>query len=80
MPVDYDPAVARERSTWTAVGRRGVCFKRLDDPYSGGVRSWRKHTVRVTTAALIGTVTPPLTAPRGALVRGGEVVPLRFLS
>ncbi|WP_258573801.1 hypothetical protein [Streptomyces sp. KM273126] len=44
------------------------------------MRSWRKHKVRVTTAALIGAVTGPLTAPRGALVRGGEVVPLRFVS
>ncbi|MFI1735796.1 hypothetical protein ACH40E_42740 [Streptomyces acidicola] len=68
MPVDYDPAVAREWpawTAWTAVGADGVCFKRLDEPYSGGVRSWRKYKVRVTTAALIGAVTRPLTAPVG---------------
>ncbi|MFJ9587806.1 DNA ligase-like domain-containing protein [Streptomyces acidicola] len=80
MPVDYDPAVAREWPAWAAVGAGGVCFKRLDEPCSGDVRSWRKYKVRVTTEALIGAVTGPLTAPRGALVRGGEVVPLRFLS
>lgn len=66
-PSTTDPALAREWS-WTAAGVEGLCFKRLEEPYRGGVRSWRKYKVRVTTEAVIGAVTGSFTAPRTLLL------------
>jgi ATP-dependent DNA ligase len=62
------PALAREWLSWTAVGVEGLCFKRLEESYRGGVRSWRKYKVRVTTEAVIGAVTGSLAAPRTLLL------------
>lgn len=45
----------------------GLCFKRLDEPYRP-VRSWRLYKVRVTTEAIVGTVTDSLAAPRTVLM------------
>ncbi|WOT39562.1 ATP-dependent DNA ligase [Streptomyces coeruleorubidus] len=67
-PSTTAPALAEEWLTWTAAGVEGLCFKRLEDSYRGGVRSWRKYKVRVTTEAVIGEVTGPLTAPRTLLL------------
>jgi ATP-dependent DNA ligase len=67
-PSTTDPAVAREWLSWTAAGVAGLCFKRLNEPYRGAVRSWRKYKVRVTTEAMIGAVTGSLTAPRTLLL------------
>jgi ATP-dependent DNA ligase len=53
---------------WTAAGVEGLCFKRLEESYRGGVRSWRKYKARVTTEAVIGAVTGPLAAPRTLLL------------
>ncbi|GGW71721.1 hypothetical protein GCM10010320_61800 [Streptomyces caelestis] len=46
----------------------GLCFKRLEESYRGGVRSWRKYKVRVTTEAVIGAVTRSLAAHRTLLL------------
>ncbi|MFE7935531.1 ATP-dependent DNA ligase [Streptomyces sp. NPDC057456] len=67
-PSTTDPALAREWLSWTAAGVEGLCFKRLNEPYRGGVRSWRKYKVRVTTEAVIGAVTGSLAAPRTLLL------------
>ncbi|GAA2281967.1 hypothetical protein GCM10010145_61860 [Streptomyces ruber] len=67
-PSTTDPAVAREWPAWTAAGLESLVFKRLDEPYRGGARSWRKYKVRVTTEAVIGAVTGSLTAPRTVLL------------
>lgn len=67
-PSTTDPALAREWLEWTAAGVEGLCFKRLEESYRGGVRSWRKYKVRVTTEAVIGAVTGSLTAPRTLLL------------
>ncbi|WP_225840561.1 ATP-dependent DNA ligase [Streptomyces sp. NK08204] len=45
-----------------------LCFKRLDEPYVGGARLWRKYKVRVTTEAVIGAVTGSLAAPQTVLL------------
>ncbi|MFF6954686.1 ATP-dependent DNA ligase [Streptomyces iakyrus] len=66
-PSTTDPALAREWLSWTAVGVEGR-FKRLEESYRGGVRSWRKYKVRVTTEAVIGAVTGSLAAPRTLLL------------
>lgn len=42
-PSTTDPVVARGWLEWTAAGVEGLCFKRLDEPYVGGARSWRKY-------------------------------------
>jgi ATP-dependent DNA ligase len=41
-PSTTDPAAARGWLEWTAAGLEGLCFKRLDEPYTGGARAWRK--------------------------------------
>jgi ATP-dependent DNA ligase len=66
-PSTTDPAVAREWLAWTAAGLEGLCFKRLNEPYRPA-RSWLKYKVRVTTEAVVGAVTGPLTAPRTLLL------------
>jgi ATP-dependent DNA ligase len=45
-----------------------LCFKRLDEPYRGGTRLWRKYKVRVTTEAVVGAITGSLTVPRTVLL------------
>ncbi|TKS96326.1 ATP-dependent DNA ligase [Streptomyces lasalocidi] len=67
-PSTTDPAVARGWLEWTAAGLEGLCFKRLNEPYTGGARTWRKYKVRTTTEAIIGAVTGPLQAPRTVLL------------
>nr|AOE46842.1 polydeoxyribonucleotide synthase [Streptomyces antibioticus] len=67
-PSTTDPAVARGWLEWTAAGLEGLCFKRLDEPYVRGSRSWRKYKVRATTEAIVGAVTGSLTAPRTVLL------------
>ncbi|MEU3297417.1 ATP-dependent DNA ligase [Streptomyces longwoodensis] len=67
-PSTTDPAVARAWLKWTAAGLEGLCFKRLDQPYTGGVRAWRKYKVRTTTEAIIGAVTGTLEPPRTVLL------------
>ncbi|MDX3314528.1 ATP-dependent DNA ligase [Streptomyces sp. NPDC054884] len=67
-PSTTDPALAREWLEWTAAGVAGLCFKRLEESYRGGVGSWRKYKVRVTTEAVIGAVTGSLAAPRTLLL------------
>jgi ATP-dependent DNA ligase len=67
-PSTTDPARAREWLEWTQAGLEGLCFKRLDEPYRGGTRSWRKYKVRVTTEAVVGAITGSLTAPRTVLL------------
>jgi hypothetical protein len=67
-PSTTDPAVARGWLQWTAAGLEGLCFKRLNEPYTGGARTWRKYKVRTTTEAIIGAVTGPLQAPRTVLL------------
>ncbi|MCM3300497.1 hypothetical protein M4D73_20090 [Streptomyces pseudogriseolus] len=42
-PSTTDPALAREWLSWAAAGVEGLCFKRLEESYRGGVRSWRKY-------------------------------------
>ncbi|MFD6171107.1 DNA ligase-like domain-containing protein [Streptomyces coeruleorubidus] len=37
-PSTTDPAVARKWLEWTAAGVEGLCFKRLEESYRGGVR------------------------------------------
>ncbi|MEU3550618.1 ATP-dependent DNA ligase [Streptomyces longwoodensis] len=69
-PSTIDPAVARGWLEWTAAGLEGLCFKRLDQPWIGGARTWRKYKVRTTTEAVIGTVTGPVEAPRTVLLGG----------
>ncbi|MEU2269823.1 ATP-dependent DNA ligase [Streptomyces olindensis] len=64
-PSTTDPALAREWLSWTAAGVEGLCFKRLEEAYRGGVRSWRKYKVRVTTEAVIGAVTGSWSLVRG---------------
>ncbi|MEU3490640.1 hypothetical protein [Streptomyces massasporeus] len=66
-PSTTDPALARQWLSWTAAGVEGLCLKRLEESYRGGVRSWRKYKVRVTTEAVIGAVTGSLAAPRTLL-------------
>src|SRR5690242_16663255 len=55
----------------------GLCFRRLDEPYGPGARSWRKHRTRLTTEAAVSAVTGSVTAPgdasAGALRPGGAV-------
>ncbi|MGW1596658.1 ATP-dependent DNA ligase [Streptomyces sp. NPDC002343] len=63
-PSTTESAVARGWLEWTAAGLEGLCFKRLDESYVRGARSWRKYKVRVTTEAVIGAVTGSLAAPR----------------
>ncbi|MFG3200153.1 hypothetical protein ACGFYT_28975 [Streptomyces sp. NPDC048208] len=63
MPVDDRPGPGGEWLSWAAAGVEGLCFKRLEESYRGGVRSWRKYKVRVTTEAVIGAVTGSLAAP-----------------
>ncbi|WFB83741.1 MULTISPECIES: ATP-dependent DNA ligase [Streptomyces] len=67
-PSTTDPATAREWLTWTAVGIEGLCFKRLQEPYRPGRRTWRKYKVRTTTEAVVGAVTGPAAAPRTLLL------------
>ncbi|MGW2952817.1 ATP-dependent DNA ligase [Streptomyces eurythermus] len=67
-PSTTDPAVARGWLEWTAAGLEGLCFKRLDEPYFRGARSWRKYKVRATTEAVVGAVTGSLAAPRTVLL------------
>ncbi|MEV5350301.1 ATP-dependent DNA ligase [Streptomyces achromogenes] len=67
-PSTTDPATAHGWLEWTAAGLEGLCFKRLDEPYVRGARSWRKHKVRATTEAIVGAVTGSLTAPRTVLL------------
>ncbi|MCZ0210718.1 ATP-dependent DNA ligase [Streptomyces sp. UMAF16] len=67
-PSTTDPSAAREWLEWTAAGLEGLCFKRLDEPYVRGARSWRKYKVRATTEAIVGAVTGSLTAPRTVLL------------
>ncbi|MGW0885846.1 ATP-dependent DNA ligase [Streptomyces sp. NPDC002671] len=61
------PATAQQWLGWTAVGV-GLCFKRLDEPYRGNMRSWRKYKVRSTTEAVIGAITGSRAAPRTVLL------------
>ncbi|MEU7428759.1 hypothetical protein [Streptomyces sp. NPDC040750] len=67
-PSTTDPALAREWLWWTAAGVEGLCFKRLEESYRGGARSWRKYKMRVTTEAVISAVTGSLAAPRTLLL------------
>ncbi|MFH9677461.1 ATP-dependent DNA ligase [Streptomyces sp. NPDC017405] len=67
-PSTTDPAVPRGWLEWTAAGLEGLCFKRLDEPYVRGTRSWRKYKVRATTEAVVGAVTGSLTTPRTVLL------------
>jgi ATP-dependent DNA ligase len=67
-PSTIDPARAREWLEWTLAGLEGLCFKRLDEPYRGGTRLWRKYKVRVTTEAVVGAITGSLTAPSTVLL------------
>ncbi len=87
VPVDDRPGCgARGWLEWTAAGLEGLCFKRLDEPYVRGARSWRKHKVRATTEAVVGAVTGSLAAPpdgaagplrrRGRLQYTGRSTPL----
>ncbi|MFE2969328.1 hypothetical protein ACFXKC_37810 [Streptomyces sp. NPDC059340] len=41
-PSTTDPEQAEQWLGWSAAGREGLCFKRLDEPYRP-VRSWRKY-------------------------------------
>jgi ATP-dependent DNA ligase len=66
-PSTTDPAVAKGWLAWTAAGLEGLCFKRLEEPYVGGARSWRMYKVRITTEAVIGAVTGSRAAPRTLL-------------
>ncbi|MEV4339008.1 ATP-dependent DNA ligase [Streptomyces sp. NPDC049590] len=66
-PSTTDPATARGWLEWKAAGLEGLCFKRLDEPYVRGARSWRKYKVRATTEAVVGAVTGSLAAPRTVL-------------
>ncbi|WP_241678947.1 ATP-dependent DNA ligase [Streptomyces lasalocidi] len=63
-----DPAVAQGWLEWTAAGLEGLCFKRLEDPYTAGAWAWRKYKVRTTTEAVIGAVTGRLALPRSVLL------------
>lgn len=67
-PSTTDPAVAQGWLEWTAGGLEGLCLKRLNEPYVGGARLWRKYKVRVTTEAVIGAITGSLDAPRTVLL------------
>jgi ATP-dependent DNA ligase len=67
-PSTTDPAIARKWLEWTAAGLEGLCFKRLDEPYTGGARVWRKYKVRTTTETIVGAVTGTLGAPRTVLL------------
>ncbi|MFG2638890.1 ATP-dependent DNA ligase [Streptomyces sp. NPDC048362] len=67
-PSTTDPRVVREWLTWGSVRLEGVVFKRLTDPYRPAVRGWRKYKTRITTEAIVGAVTGPLTAPRTLLL------------
>ncbi|MFF9206774.1 ATP-dependent DNA ligase [Streptomyces sp. NPDC014986] len=67
-PSTTDPVVARQWLAWTAAGLEGLCFKRLNELYLEGARSWRKYKVRITTEAIIGAVTGALAAPRTLLL------------
>ncbi|WP_228978590.1 hypothetical protein [Streptomyces sp. DH12] len=67
-PSTTDPATATEWLTWTAAGVKGLCFKRLDQPYTGGGRAWHKYKVRATTEAIVGAVSGSLAAPRTVLL------------
>jgi ATP-dependent DNA ligase len=42
-PLTTDPSAAREWLEWTTAGLEGLCFKRLDESYVRGARSWRKY-------------------------------------
>ncbi|MEU5046672.1 ATP-dependent DNA ligase [Streptomyces griseorubiginosus] len=57
-PSTTDPATAREWLTWASVGVEGLCFKRLDEPYRAGARTW----------TIVGAVTGPASAPRTLLL------------
>ncbi|MFF5442216.1 ATP-dependent DNA ligase [Streptomyces achromogenes] len=67
-PSTTDSAVTREWLEWTAARLERLCFKRLDEPYVRGARSWRKYKVRATTEAVVGAVTGSLAAPRTVLL------------
>jgi hypothetical protein len=58
-PSTTETAVACGWLAWTAAGLEGLCFKRLDEPYVRGARSWRKYKVRVTTEAVTGALAAP---------------------
>ncbi|MFF7951782.1 ATP-dependent DNA ligase [Streptomyces griseorubiginosus] len=67
-PSTTDPATAREWLTWASVGVEGLCFKRHDEPYRAGARTWTKDKVRMTADAIVGAVTGPAAAPRTLLL------------
>ncbi|MFI8234930.1 ATP-dependent DNA ligase [Streptomyces sp. NPDC085900] len=67
-PSTTDPATAHKWLTWASVGVEGLCFKRLDEPYRAGARSWTKYKVRETADAIVGAVTGPVTAPSTLLL------------
>jgi ATP-dependent DNA ligase len=67
-PSTTDPAVAREWLGWAAVGIEGLVFKRLDERYLPGRRTWRKYRTRETTEAIVAAVSGPLSAPRTLLL------------
>ncbi|MET9506549.1 hypothetical protein ABZY42_33410 [Streptomyces sp. NPDC006622] len=46
-PSTTDPALAREWLSWTSAGVEGLCFKRLEESYRGGMQSWRKYKNRM---------------------------------
>ncbi|MEU1010948.1 hypothetical protein [Streptomyces sp. NPDC005890] len=68
MPVDDRAGPGARGLECTAAGLEGLCCKRLDESCVRGARSWRKYEVRVTTEAVIGTVTGSLAAPRTVLL------------
>ncbi|MFJ1796823.1 ATP-dependent DNA ligase [Kitasatospora griseola] len=67
-PSTTDPAVAREWLGWTAAGMEGLCFKRLEERYLPGQRTWHKYKVRITTEAVVGAVTGTPAAPSALLL------------
>lgn len=67
-PSTTDPAVAAEMLRWSAAGLEGLMFKRLEQPYRGGVRAWQKYRVRHSTEAVVGAVTGALASPTTALL------------
>jgi hypothetical protein len=72
-PSTTDPAVARGWLEWTAAGLEGLCFKQLDEPYTGGARAWRKYKVRTTTEAVTGSLEAPRTVLLGRYDPAGRL-------
>ncbi|MFF1378701.1 ATP-dependent DNA ligase [Streptomyces sp. NPDC058308] len=67
-PSTTDPQQATEWLSWSAVGMEGLCFKRLDERYRPGQRTWRKYRARHSTEAVIGAVSGSPTSPATVLL------------